>query len=530
MNTGINEGCMSLTNGHYYGVSIETEECEYELDVEVNEDNNHIDGKRTLCSDQQPEAPDDSIEGQIKDGIDKIKKGGWKTALSLAKKAATDYLQDEKKSRSEKPDAHYKDPMNPEYAFELTSSDKVTYSPIPLLADKEKNTDVYQYRCGNSYGVLLRKSDDVICDVSFTYPSHEYASKHYPEQHVGHSVPDWRREDDVLHKMRIHYLSKDKSKAEAAAKSADFDKEKEAYYSVDLSSTRSNEKTRFSFPDLNLDEITCSIGMSFIHGWYLPTKTKLGRQIQYNWDALRVSVTQSNNIISRKVCMISTRGRELINSMNNQFELMDGGYLAEVTEGHYELQVGIYKNEMLTYPFEVIRVDSTDTRSKDQTYYVLKTPEDDYAKIKYCQDSFQLDFRYPLSHLAREKGSVEQFKVSCKVMRDGKAWPDYEMSEFDASGMDDEIDVRNNPRWAKNSVLLQIPFGSTREYQGRKAVPDGIYTVHIDVDGAERDQVKFEVKDGNLTTQGISYPQNLAIADFDLPEEHHGYYLFPLTK
>ena len=76
---------------------------------------------------------------------------------------------------------------------------------------------------------------------------------------------------------------------------------------------------------------------------------------------------------------------------------------------------------------------------------------------------------------------------------------------------------------------LQVPFESQPEYQGREAVPNGVYTLHISIDGEEKDQIDFEIKDGKLSTQAVVYPAELAIADFDFPEEHNCHW-FPLKK
>ena len=210
-------------------------------------------------------------------------------------------------------------------------------------------------------------------------------------------------------------------------------------------------------------------------------------------------------------------------------ELMNGGYIGELKAGKYELRLSIYNDEMMVYPFEVIKTVSTDNRTAVETYYTLKTPADNFAKLKYADESFQLDIEYPLCQLATEMGSVEEFEVACKIMRDGKTWPDYEVSEFDGSNMQTTITVRNQPNWASEPTLLQIPFGSQAEYRGRESVPNGTYTAHISIDGTEKDQINFEIKERKLVTDNVSFSAELALADFDFPEEHNGY-LFPLKQ
>lgn len=519
---------MKIDSGKYYAVPVSSGDPEFDIEFNVDPELRVISAQRMTEADK-PQAPVDEVEqikAKAKEGVASFKKGGLKGAFGFAKKFAEEAMKDDKQKLEE---ANFKDPMDPIHAFALDTQSRVKYEPIHSLEDKDKDTNLFQFRSDSGYGVLELLGNNVFREVSFSYPAHEYAEKHYENQHVGHSVHDWRREDDVLHRMRIYYLSQDKSKAEVAAKSASMETIKKDYFSVDLASTRASEKTRFSTPDLRIDKKSGDLSLSSLYAWFLPRKTQQGRQIQYNWDALRVRVTQGDKLIKRVVCWSSSKEMDYIKSQRTCMELMNGGYIGELSAGMYELRISIYNDEMMVYPFEVIKTVSTDNRTAVETYYTLKTSADIFSKIKYTDESFDLDIHYPLSHLVTEMGSVEEFEVACKIMRDGKSWPDYDVSEFDGSNMQSTVTVRNQPNWASEPTLLQVPFGSQAEYRGREAVPNGTYTAHISIDGIEKDQINFEVEDGKLVTDNVSYPVELPLADFDFPEEHNGH-LFPLKQ
>lgn len=520
---------MSLVSGKYYSAPLNSHDPDYEIDIEVTQGLSVITGQRNSLSIKETTGELDNIKEQVKAGIAEIKKGGWKSALSLATKVTADYLKDDKEKAAEKAKAAEKDPMDPVNAFAFPDDVRVKYELIHSLEDKHKDTDIYQFRTETSYGVLIPQGNGVFQEISFTFPCYEYAEKHYPEQNVGHTVHNWRREDDVLHRMHIHYLSQDKSKAEAAARLADFDKEKSKYFSVDLNSTRAGEKTRFSAPDLKLDAKSGDLSLNFLYAWFLPRKTQVGRQIQYNWDAMRVRVTQGEKLIKRLVCWSNSKEIDYIKSQCTNMELMNGGYIGELAPGNYELRVSLYNDEVFVYPFEVIKTVSTDNRTAVETYYTLKTPLDNFAQLEYTEESFQLNIRYPLRQLVSSHGSVDKFEISCNIMRDGKSWPDYEVSEFDGDNMQNIVKVRNNLNWMERIDNLQVPFGSQPEYRGREAVPDGVYTIHISFDGNEAEQIDFEIENGRLSTQAVAFPSELAISDFDFPDEH-GYHLFPLKS
>lgn len=521
---------MSVESGKYYAIPVQSTDAEFEIDFAVNPELTVITAQR-LTEDDAPQTPADEIEqlkSKAKEGIASLKKGGLKGAFGFAKKLAEESMKDDKQKLEEKKAAEFKDPMDPVNAFAHDLKSRVKYEPIHSLSDKNKNTELLQFRSDTGYGVLIPQGDGVLQEISFTYPSHEYAEKKYPEQNVGHSVPDWRREDDLLHKMRIHYLSKDKSKAEAAARAADFSKEQSEYFDVDLSSTRSGEKTRFSAPRLKLDPRTGELTLYSLNAWYLPTKTQAGRQVQYNWDALRITITQGDKLVRRAVCWSSSKGHEYIKSLNNQMELMNGGYLGEFKEGQYEFRVSVYNQELMVYPFEVKRIDSTDTRSDPATYYVLDTPRDHFVETEYNkEENYILYFKYPARTLAEKYGSEEKVKIECELLQNGKNWLPYELSESEADSMFDEFEIRNNVRWLLQEPRLGVPFGipPARGARNREYTPpaEGKYTIVICVNGNEESRFDIEITDeGETLRMDESTFPDLPVADFEFTEEHDG--------
>lgn len=526
---------MLVENGKYFAIPVERCGPEFELEVESDSDMHVITGQRVSVMDSESANGIDVLKGQVKDKIEEVKKGGWKSALSLAKKAASEYMMDDREKQARRDAENYKDPLKPENAFAFPDGSYVKYEAIDSLRNREKITESYQFRTDRSYGILTPLGDGVLREVSFTYPSHEYAEKYYPEQHVGHNVADWRREDEVLHRMRVHYLSKDKSKAESIARAKTLSEEENEYFTIDMSSTPSGEKTRFSAPNLKIDPNTGDLNLGFLNAWFLPEKTLSGRQVQYNWDALRISVTQGDQLIRRKVCWSSNRGREYIKPLDNKMEVMDDGYLGEYREGKYELRVSAYHQELMVYPFEVKRIDSTDVRSDPATYYVLSTPKDDFAEFRYNQGGiYALDINYPYRTLAERYGSEEKITVECEIIKDGTAWLPYELSECEADTMHLDIEIRNEASWTLLERTLSVPLGTPPPKRSKNRdytpPPAGKYSLLVLVNGNEESRIDFEI-DGEgdtLISDEATYP-DLPLANFEFAEEHHTQ-LFRITR
>ena len=289
---------MSINSGKFYAVPVSSDDPEFDIEFSVDTELRFISAKR-MTEDEKTQAPMDEIEqikAKAKEGMASFKKGSLKGAFGFAKKLAEETMKDDKPKLEE---ANFKDPMDPIHAFALDTQSSISYEPIYSLEDKHKDTNLFQLRSDSGYGVLEPLENGVLREISFSYPSHEYAEKKYENQHVGRSVHDWRREDDVLHRMRVYYLSQDKAKADAAAKAASMATIKNDYFSVDLTSTRAAEKTRFSTPSFRLDPKSAELTLSALYAWFLPRKTQNGRQIQYNWDALRVRITQGDTLVER---------------------------------------------------------------------------------------------------------------------------------------------------------------------------------------------------------------------------------------
>lgn len=522
---------MSLSSGNFFAVPVSDTDPEFEVQIEAKQDLRVISGKRSAPKAAEEPKVDEltALKNELKEGIDGLKQGGLGGVKALFLKIVKQVMGEltGEKEKKAAPEKAVVDPLDPEQAFALTTNDKVSYQLVYSLADKHKDLDYYEFRSDKSYGLLFPVADNVFKEIIFTYPSAEFADHHYPEQSVGHSVYDWRREDSKLHKMRVYFLSTDKALAEKYATEADLKKEEETLLAVDLTSTRAGESTRFSVPDLQIDARTGEVSLNFLHAWYLPTQTKAGRQIQYNWDALRMVIKQGDNVVKRKVCWSTNRGRNYIESVKTTFELMDAGYIGEIGAGQYTLEVSIYNDQVFSYPFEVVKVESTDTLSEPATYFVIKALSDDYAQVAFNQDTHQLDCYYPLKKLLKSHASAEGFTIALRMSKGGKAWPTWDWDTLEAAGGHDDVEVRNNPRWAESPMRLGLMFGNQADSKGRKPAPNGKYAIHIDVDGKEFDKIDFSFKDGEFVSDK-SLPK-IGLADVDFPKEHLGY-LFPLQK
>ena len=73
---------------------------------------------------------------------------------------------------------------------------------------------------------------------------------------------------------------------------------------------------------------------------------------------------------------------DYIKSQRTNMELMNGGYIGELEAGKYEFPVAIYNEEVMEYPFEIIKTVSTDNRTAVESYYTLKIPKDDFSNLE----------------------------------------------------------------------------------------------------------------------------------------------------
>lgn len=523
---------MSLTSGNFFAIPVNKEDPVFQTIIDVKPDSRIVSAKRVSEIIAEPQQNDDlaALKNQLQGGIEELKKGGWQGAKTLLQKLIKQVISEltgDKKSKPATTELRV-DPLDPINAFALPLPDKgIGYEPIRNLADKDKDLDYYEFRSKNSYGLLFKVADNVFKEVIFTYPSSEYADHYYPEQSVSSSVSDWRREDANLHKMRVYFLSTDKALAEKHAQAANLDEEKQGLFAVDKTSTRAGERTRFSIPDLTIDARTKEVSVNFLDAWYLPTQTKEGRQIQYNWDALRIIVRQGDKIIKRQICWSKSRKRAYIESVKTTFELMDAGRIGEMEPGNYTFEVYIYDEKYLSYPFEVMQVDSTDTLSEPGSYFVIKAWKDAYAQLSFDEKGHDLYCHYPMKTLLDTHASTEEFNIALRITTAGKAWPTWKWTPHDSIGNNKDIKVRNNPNWCGDDVRLAMLFGNQEDHNGRKPAPNGKYTIHIDVDGKEVDKIEFAFKDGEFVADKTL--PDIGLANVDIPKEHLGF-LFPLQS
>ncbi|CAA0125325.1 Uncharacterised protein [BD1-7 clade bacterium] len=513
---------MNITSGHFYAAAVNSSDPAFEIALEANSETNAAEGRRIIPS--MVEKPVDDLD-MVKDGIDTIKKQGFGGVKKLFKKAvdkAMEEIADKPKPAPAKPD-----PLDPEFAHRLPHDVRVRYAAIEDIQDLEQSTDYYEYRGDSVYGILHKVADDLYREISFTVPTDEYVEKHFAAEAVGHSVRDWRREDARLHRMRVYFLSTDKAKAEKAAADANFDQIKHDFTSVDFSTCRDGLSTRFNFPELKLDPKSGALSLNFVTGWYLPLKTLEGRDIQYRWDALRVSVKQGDTLIRRKVCWSKNRGRYCIQTAKNIFELADGGYMAELEAGNYTLEIEVYNETIMSYPFTVQKIETTDSTNQYPHYFSLVSAYDDYARLEITAEHC-LNLHYPLKRLIESKHSVDEINIEITMEKDGQAWPEWKHDHYQTNGLTETIEVNNTPAWTLAPLKLVFPFGDEPELHKANPAPDGQYRALLTVDGELFDTVSFEFKDGQVISQAFAGSATMP-AEFVYTEEHTGVFI-PLTK
>lgn len=513
---------MLIKNGKYYAVPVNSDDTAFELEMQTRDDRESVIGQRISLNISEPVNEIEAAKEAVKDGIAEIKKGGLKAAFGFAKKMTEEYLKDDKQKLEEKSKSEEIDPMDPINAYAFNDTDNVTYEPIYKLDNKDHNTEDYQFRTKTAYGVLQEVVPGLLREISFSYPSLEYAQKHFENEILnGHSSANWRREDSRLHKMRVHYLSTNKETAEAAAKAADMTKIEQSWLAIDHSSTRAGEKTRFAEPRFVLNSKSSDLTLHHIEAWFLPRLTKEGRQIQYNWDAFRVRITQGDKLIKRFTCWSAEVGFEVIKSQRTSMALGDGGYIGELTAGQYELRVSLYNEEVFCYPFEMIKTESSDVQSSAAHYFNTRTPRDDYANVVVDTNSWDLNIYYPRVRLLERFGSAESVDIITRIKMNGEDWQGYEWNEFEKGAMLYDITVRGKADWAQDRIKLSVPIGDHSTFHERKLAAIGDMSLHIEANGEEIDRLDITISEnGELVVQDIAIDQPLA--DIDFPEEHGG--------
>ena len=517
-----------IKDGKYFSVAVDSDH-DFVLDVAPGVTMDGFSAQRSTASQGEALSEVDAAKKALKDGIDEVKKGGWKAAFGMAKKLVDDLGMDEREKRAQKEKESYKDPMDPKNAFALDDDVKIRYEAVMLLENKDNTLDYFQYRTDNSYGVLQEISEGLFREISFSFPSHEYAEKHNPLEIIqGASNANWRREDDNLHKMRVHYLSQDQSKAESAAKASSLETVRKEWFTIDYTSSRDQEKVRFSEPRFNLNGKNGEVALYSVAAWFLPRLTQSGRQIQYNWDALRISITQGDRLIKRFISWSAEKGHDVIKSQRTNMALSDGGYIGALEEGEYQLRISIYEDEVFCYPFEMIKTTSTDKQNPLNHYYNIRTPRDDYANVILNNESWDLDIYYPAVRLLEKCGSLEKFDLSIRATQNGKDWQGYEWNEYEKGGLVYDQVVRDKADWADQRLKLSLPCGSHSTFHKREQAAKGVFDLHIEVDGETIDLIKVNLKDdAQVEAQAVAIDQPLA--DIDFPEEHEGL-LIPLIN
>lgn len=518
---------MVLESGKYYAASVEADEA-FQLDIEAGSSSDGFVAQRISLNQAEQLSDVDAAKKAVNDGIAEVKKGGLKAAFGIAKKFLTEMNMDEREKRAKKEKEEYRDPMKAENAFALDDVSKVRYEPVYSLENKNDDLDYFQFRTDSSYGVLQSMGDGLYREVSFYFPSFQYAENVTPLEIIqGSSNENWRREDDRLHKMRVHYLSKNENQAKSAAVSDSLSDVRREWFDIDFSSSRDQEKLRFSEPRFNLNTKNGEVSLYDISAWFLPRMTNSGRQIQYNWDALRVSVTQGDKLVRRFVSWSAEKGHEVIRSQRTSMALSDGGYIGELAEGSYQLRVSIYDNEVFCYPFEMIKTRSEDKHNSVGHCFNIRTPKDNYANVIMDTESWDLNVFYPAVRLLEKCSGMEKFDLNIRALQDGKEWQGYEWNEYEKGGLTYDQVVRDKSSWADQRLKLSIPSGSHPTYHERKQAAKGEFVLQFSIDGEVVDSLSLNINDsGNVDPQPVDIDQPLADIDFS---DEHGGLLIPLA-
>lgn len=523
---------MSLNTGNYHAAPVSKDGLAFELEIN-NAGMTSIDAVRKLPS-AAPETAKDELDA-LKESVADIKKAGWGGMKKLMKKAVESAVSeisdavDEAagKQKAEPQAAAAPNMLDPVHAYAYPEEEGFAYQAISSTTDKEKNTDSYQFRSKRLYGVLTPVGNGVFQEISFCYANDEYMDKfHAVENIIGASVQDWRREDPKLHKMRVHYISQNKNDAEQYAKEANLEAILNDYFAIDFNSSRDKQAPRINFPDIELDPRSGALTLDRLHAWYLPIKTKGGREIQYGWDALRVSLYKGEELIRRQIVMCVNKGRYYINTTHNQFDVMDGGYFAEIDAGDYELRVSIYDEVIANYAFQVECVTSSDSQSEPPEYLVARLPIDDYIQIEQ-RDPLSLHCHYSMKHLLPQYASAEEFSISAYITKDGKYFPEWDKDRSYLNDAD-TIDIRNKPKWSQDRQIFSFAFVDRPSSRDQLTAEDGDYCVNIEVNGEVVGQAEFSVKDAKLLP-GKLLSEAFIPSEFAYPQAENGHF-YPLKK
>lgn len=511
-----------MKSGKYFAVSVEKQDPTLELTLNVDLENERADGVRQYPSLQKPKPGSNEELAQKFSGVlNPIKQKQWKKAAAEAVNVLKQLIAESVGQKEESTSQTEVDPLDPQEAFAPVAINKISYEIVESLSKKHTSLDYYHFRSENVYGFLIPLENGAIKEVSFIFPSSEYTAHHSPGCELNLSSANWRREDHQLHKMQVHYLAQDLDTAKKLAASSTLSQEIKEYFEVDFSTSRAQLKTLFSAPKLRISPQTGEVTLYHLQAWYLPTFRKNGLQIQYNWDALRISIMQGDKLIKRKICWSKSSG-PYIQSVGTQFELMDGGYIGELDAGQYQFKVHLYGDEVFNYPFEVVQVVSEDMLSEPGSYYSLRTPKHDYARLEYIPANIEIDCHYPLARLMERCKSLESFNMTTHLSKNGEKWPAWEWDTYEQGGHERDAVVRNKPKWTQNELKFQLMFAnSPKDGAGRKAAEDGNYSVHFCIDGEEVDRISFTIQDARLIGQFAMAVDE--IADFELPSEHEGY-------
>jgi len=381
------------------------------------------------------------------------------------------------------------DPLSYDVAYAMPKKAEVTYSTDNDITDHHKPMSYYKCDCRHQYGTIIPIGEGLYKEVVFTIPNEQYSEAKMQDINLT-GVPFWKREDNSIHKARVYIISADRDKAETYAAMTSFAKELEKFYEIDYSTSRDQLAPVLGMSDLYIDAKSGVLELSHIDAYYLPIRTKEGRNIQYGWDALRVYLYKDGQLVKRAIA-----NKTNLQSVNNTFGIMDN--FGTVEPGEYQLVYCIYEDEIKRESFTVKYQKSQDPLSHPEFIYALETTRDQYVDLQGPNDAWLVSGHFPIRMLFDSHFSDEKVKIAYKMSKNGENFAFHPDGEYLFTP--EEHEIRNTPDWPNNTVNLHLMLHSDScTYEDVEQDVDGNYTLHIYVNDKVYADIHFSVRDLKL--------------------------------
>lgn len=341
----------------------------------------------------------------------------------------------------------------------------------------------------------------------------------------------------------VFIIGKDRDATKTKAESLSYDEEIKKYYTPDYSTGRTkNPAVVFGdyATELELDiengELTLPYGTVV---YYMPNKTIEGRNINYNWNALQITLSKDGQVIKTKAATRGHRNGKWLEKVRNQFDLSYRSF-GKLKPGKYQLSYHIYDNApFFTSNFEVYTMDNPDMNAEASTLYLLKGDYDNFVVIdtdikeeKEYRKAIKFGIKPTrLVPMIGTRNRVDEFQV--KLFKNNKLYAlmsDYTGFSGGAKYLDHALKVFRVPLDVKgrgkhqddvNVDFLIINKSVTHDkWKALDAnnIQDGQYRIEYYTDGKLFADANFEVKNKAIVPQGrqvkaSTNPKNLLFSD-----------------